>query len=510
MPMEPLSMRKIREVMRLRYEQHCNHRDIARSVKCSASTVSTYLQRAKAAGLSWPLPEALDDEQLYARLFPPLEAVPARPLPNCQQLHQALKRKGVTLLLLWYEYREQQPNGIGYSRFCELYHEFAGQLHPTLRLTHVAGDKLFVDYAGLTVPWVEASTGEIKQADIFVAVLGASNYTYVQASTSQSLADWIEAHVNAFTFFGGVPNTLVPDNLKSGISQAHYYDPDINPTYQDLANHYGVAVIPARVATPKDKAKVEVGVQGIERWLLAPLRHHTFFSVAEINAALKPLLQAYNARAFQQLPGSRYSQYLELDRPALKPLPTTAYQYATWKKAKAGIDYHVAIDKHYYSIPYQYLKKVIQVRISTKTIECFYQGQRIALHARQFKSGHTTLVEHMPPHHQAYVQWTPQRLMAWAKQIGSQTEALIQAVIESRPVPQQAYRACLGILRLAKHYGNERLESAAKRALAIGAIRYKHIESILKKGLDKIPLAQSSTSPSLGHHANVRGAEYYH
>lgn len=509
-------MRKIREVLKLRYESGLNNREIAMSVDISASTVSTYLSRAKMFDVTWPLPVSMSDAELYARLFPQ-ESNPKklnRPTPDLSWVHRELKRKGVTLLLLWYEYRSQHPDGYGYSRFCEMYRDFSCKLSPSMRITHHAGEKLFVDYSGLTVPWVDKKTGVLHKAEIFVAVLGASNYTFVEAAESQSLRHWISAHIRAFEFFGGVTTCIVPDNLKSGVTQPHLYDPDTNFTYQEMANYYNVAVIPARVRSPKDKSKVEVGVQGIQRWILAPLRDCTFFSIAEINAAIAPLLQAYNARPFQQLVGSRYSQFLEIERPTLKSLPSHRYQFAYWKRAKAGIDYHVTIEKHHYSIPWRYLGELIDVRIGDRTIECFLNNKRIALHQRSFKPGHTTQNEHMPKAHQDYVTWTPERLYRWAQSIGPYTAQLINEVIGLHKIPQQGYRACLGILRLSKKYGKERLENAAIRGLHIGAIRYKNIESILKNGLDKQPLLKpasiSAAADITNHHENVRGANYYH
>lgn len=516
MPTEKLSMRKIRELFRLHYECGCTNRAIGLSLGVSASTVSIYINRGKLSGLQWPLPDDLDDSQLYSKLFPPAPSSDQtkRPLPDLIWIHRELKRKGVTLSLLWHEYRSQHSDGYAFSRFCELYREFTGKLNPSMRLTHHAGDKLFVDYSGLTVEWIDNHTGVINKADIFVAVLGASNYTYVEAAESQSLRNWIHAHIRAFEFFRGVPRCLVPDNLKSGITKPHLYDPDVNGTYQDMANHYNIAVVPARIRAPKDKAKVEVGVQGIQRWLLAPLRDCTFFSVAEINQALIPLLKAYNERPFQALIGSRYSQFLDIETPALKPLPAERYQFAQWKKARAGIDYHISIEKHHYSVPYAYLKEIIDVRISDRLIECFVNGKKIATHQRCFKPGHTTIHEHMPKAHQDYVKWTPERLRRWASKVGINTAKLIDEVIHLYKVPEQSYRSCLGILRMGKKYGDERLENAAVRALQLGAYRYKNIESILKNGLDKQPLTmlagESTVANKTIHHENIRGANYYH
>ena len=517
MPTEKLSMRKIRDVLKLHHEQKCSNREIGRSLGISPGTVANYLVRSKVAQIPWPLSDEWDEDKLYQSLFPPASPPNGtqRPLPDMVKINQELKRKGVTLLLLWYEYKSIHPNGYGYSRYCDLYSEFSGKLNPSMRLTHKAGDKLFVDYSGLTVPWVEKETGVINHVQIFVAVLGASNYTYIEATAEQSLPCWIESHIHAFEFYNGVTTCLVPDNLKAGITKPHLYDPDTNQTYQEMANHYAIAVIPARVRAPKDKSKVEVGVQGIQRWILAPLRDVTFFSVAEINEAIAPLLKAYNERPFQELLGCRHSQFMEIDRPAMKPLPLTRYQYATWKKARAGIDYHVAFEKHYYSVPYRYLKTDIDVRISSSMIECFYQGKRIALHRRSFKPGHTTLREHMPTSHQNYdAQWTPERLHSWAASIGESTAKLIDEVIKLQTIPEQSFRSCLGILRMGKLYGTDRLENAAVRALHIGSYRYKSIESILKNGLDQqpLPLPASETTAAVTAtlHDNVRGAEYFH
>lgn len=510
MTMERTTMRKIREVLRLKYMHALSNAQIGISCNLSGECVRIYIKRAEQAGLSWPLPEEMDDIELERRLFKDVNKALQVPHPDWITVHQELKKKGVTLMLLWEEYREAYPHGYQYSRFCDLYRTFKNKLHPSMRQTHKAGEKLFVDFSGLTIPWVDKETGEIYKAEVFVAVLGASNYTYVEACESQSLPCWIEAHVRALEFIGGVPSAVVPDNLKAGVTKAHYYDPDINITYQDFACHYTMAIIPARANSPKDKSKAEVGVQGIQRRILAPLRHHTFFSVADINKAIAPLREAYNQRSFQDLLGSRRSQFLLVDKPALKPLPKTRYQYAEWKKAKVNIDYHVAFEKHFYSVPYTYIKEVVTLRITRTTVECFYQNQRIASHLRSFRPGHTTVREHMPKAHQAHVEWTPERLLNWAKKIGPSTEKLIESVMQSRAMPEQGFRACLGILRLGKSYGTNRLENAAKRALVIGATRYQSIESILKQGLDQQPLPAADPQPtSATVHGNVRGSQYY-
>lgn len=514
MPTEKLSMRKIKAVLKLHHEQLLGNREIARRLRMSAGSVSTYLTRARAAKLTWPLASEWTEDKIYSALFPDTSKSPKHPQPDFSKIHKELKRKGVTLLLLWYEYLSNYPQGYSYSRYCELYQEFIGKLKPSMRLIHHAGEKVFVDYSGLTVPWIDKSTGEIHKAQIFVAVLGASNYTFIEATADQSLTSWVQSHIHTFNFFGGVPVCIVPDNLKSGVTKSHLYDPDVNRTFQDMADHYGVAVVPARVRAPQDKAKAEVGVQGIQRWILAPLRDVTFFSVNEINEAIQPLVKAYNERPFYELEGTRLSQYLEIDKPALKPLPLKSYSYAEWKKVRAGIDYHIVIEKHYYSVPYRFLKEIIDVRISSNTIECFHKGSRIAIHPRVMRYGHSTIHEHMPKAHQDYAEWTPERMLSWASTIGPNTGRLIQELMQLHKIPEQSYRSCLGILRFSKQYGNARLENAAIRALHIGAIRYKNIESILKSGLDQQPLSllgdETMTAESIRIHDNVRGSSYYH
>lgn len=510
-------MRKIREVLRLKWECNLSDRQIAQSCVLARSTVSDYLCRAKHARLTWPLPSDYDDVRLETALFPIQSAVsePSYLEPDWVYVNRELKRKGVTLMLLWHEYKSTACIGYSYSQFCHRHRHFVNGLDISMRQSHKAGEKCFVDYAGLTVPITDAQTGEIKFAEIFVAVLGASNYTFVRAAMSQSLPDWIDSHRYAFEFFNGVPEIIIPDNLKSGVTQPHHYDPAINLSYQEMANHYGVAIVPARVRKPQDKSKVEVGVQGIERWILAPLRNHTFFSLAELNDAILRLLEIYNNKPFQQLPGSRQSQFELLDKPALRALPEFPYRFAEWKKARAGIDYHVAVDKHFYSVPHKFRQHELDVRLTNKTLECFYKNKLIATHVRSYMQGrHTTVTEHMPRSHQEYAQWTPERLINWASKTGKATAQLISCVIESRPHPQQSYRSCLGILRFSKCYGAERLEKACVRALAIGATTYKSIESILKNRLEEKPFTpqtnNSQLSLEISHHNNIRGANYYH
>jgi len=513
MPAERLTMRKIREVFRLKFDCDISNRQIAKSCSIARSTVAEYLFRFQQAALSWPLSQDIDDNQLEQRLYPQLPTLPAheRPLPDWCYIHQQLRQKSVTLMLLWQEYKEQNPHGYQYSQFCHRYRQWTKQIDPVMRQEHRAGEKLFVDYAGQTVPVYDLHTNQMREAQIFVAVLGASNYTYAEATWSQSLPDWIGSHSRAFAFFDGVPKLVVPDNLKSGVSKACFYEPDINPAYLDMANHYGTAVIPARVRKPKDKAKVEVAVQVVERWILARLRNRQSFSLHQLNQAIAQLLKDLNNKPFQKLPGSRKSAFESMDRPALNPLPVAPYQFAEWKKATVNVDYHIEVHRHYYSVPHTLIKKKIDVRITNNTIECFYKSKRVASHIRSHHKGrHSTVKEHMPKSHQKWAQWTPQRFVRWAAKIGPHTRTLIENVLNSRAHPQQGYRSCLGILRLAKSYGDDRLEAACRRAVAIGGTSYRSVESILKHNLEQKPLPdQSSKNPPV-EHINIRGARYYH
>ncbi len=511
--MERLSMRKIREYLRLRFEGGLSHRQIAASLQVSRSSVGEYDRRFAASGLNWPLPEALSDRELERRLFPPPPAVPAdtRVVPDWAAVHHELRRPGVTLMLLWEEYRAAHPEGFGYSWFCKRYEDWSGSLDVVMRQTHRAGEKLFVDDAGHTVEVVDPASGEIRTAQIFVAVLGASNDTYAEATWSQGLADWIGSHVRAFAYFDGVPAILVPDNLRSGVSKAHRDEPDLNPTYLELANHDGVAVVPARVRKPRDKAKAEAGVLLVERWILARLRHRAFFSLPELNGVIATELTALNARPFKKLEGSRRSQFEAIDRPALRPLPLTPYVYAVWKRVRVNIDYHVEVEGHDYSVPYVLVKQTLDVRLTDHTVECFHHRQRIASHVRSpLKGRHTTVAEHMPKAHREYAEWTPERLVRWAEQTGSATAGVVGHILANRPHPQQGFRSCLGILRLGERFGAERLEAACARALRLNACRYKSIESILQRGLDRQALPEQQCLDLPAAHDHLRGPGYFH
>lgn len=507
-----ISVRKLKEVIRLDGECGLSQRQIAESCQVAPSTVSEYLRRARLAGLTWPQVAALDERVVMARLFPPRPArtEAARPLPDWAAVHQELKRKSMTLFLLWHEYKSAHPTGYGYSSFCELYRQWARKLDVVMRQDHRAGEKLFVDYAGQTVPVQDQVSGETRQAQIFVAVLGASGYTYAEATWTQSLPEWIGSHSRAFEFFGGVPKIVVPDNLKSGVQRAHLYEPDLNPTYQEMAAHYGLAVIPARSRKPRDKAKVENGVLQVERWILACLRHHTFLSLSALNTAITRLLTVLNQRPFKKLPGSRHSAFVALDQPALRSLPAVPYEYAEWKKARVNIDYHIEVERHYYSVPYQLVHQQVDVRLTAQCVECFVKGKRVSSHRRSSLPGqHTTQTAHMPKAHQQYAEWTPERLIRWAEQTEPATAHVITTILTTRTHPQQGFRSCLGILRLGKTYGPDRLEAACQHAQALGAYAYKSVESILRHGLDQHPLPPDRASPSIITHANSRGPQYY-
>ena len=512
MPAERLSMRKTKEVLRLKWHLALTARQVAGSVGMGRSTVGEYLHRAEAAGLTWEEVETLSDAELEERLFPPppTRGASVRPLPDWAEVKHELRGKHVTLYVLWEEYRLSHPDAYGYSRFCDLYRAWRTKLDLVMRQDHKAGEKLFVDYAGDTVPVISEETGEIHEAQIFVAVLGASNYTYAEATWTQGLSDWTGAHVRAMSFFQGVVELVVPDNTKTGVSHACRYEPELNPTYQELLTHYGCACAPARVRHPRDKAKVEVGVKFVETYLLGRLRKETFFSLAELNAAIARVLTKLNNEPFQKLPGSRRSEYLAVDKPALSPLPALPWVYAEYQKATVGPDYHVEVRGHYYSVPYQLVREKLDVRATALTIECFLRGKRVASHLRSSRVGaHTTIPAHMPRAPREYAEWTPERLVSWARTTGPETAHLVEAIMASRVHPQQGFRSCLGLLSLGKTYGPCRLEAACRRALFIRGLSYKSVKSILVAGLDQEPLPLPKPAQLTLVHENIRGPEYY-
>lgn len=506
-------MRKIREILRLRFGvPPRRHREIATACKISPSTVGDCLARFRASGLTWPLPESLADQELEKRLYrvEPIDPQGPRPDADWAQVYHELRKKHVTLALLWHEYKLANPDGYEYSWFCDHYRAWLKRTELSMRQVHKYGEKCFVDYAGTTMPVFDLATGEEHRAQVFVGVLGASNYTYAQASWSQDLESWTTAHVRMFAFFGGCPEILVPDNLRSGVTKPCHYDPEINPTYQELADHYKVAVIPARKRRPKDKAKVEVGVQLVSRWILAALRNRKFYSLAELNQAIRELLDHLNNRPFKKLPGSRRQVFEAQEKPTLRPLPQAPYELAEFKKAKVNVDYHIELEGHYYSVPYTLGRQVVEARVTPTTVEVLHNGVRVASHPRSFLRGRqTTLSEHMPSHHRLKAEWSADRITSWASKIGTPTKTVAQAIMERKAHPEQGFRSCFGLLRaLGDKYGHERLEAACERAVVLKSLSRATVESILKNGLDRLPV-QRRTPRSAGLHVNVRGGRYY-
>jgi transposase len=513
MATEQLSMRHTREILRQKWALGGTHRAVAQSLGVSVGTVGTTVLRARAAGLDWPQVQALTDDALETRLYG--AARPAgrgRPVPDCAYLHTERKKPGVTLELLHLEYLERHPTGYRYTRFCDLYRRWLARHRLSMRQEHRAGEKVFVDYAGQHPHLVDPTTGEVIEVELFVGVLGASNYTYAEATRTQQLPDWLGSHQRLLTFFGGVPGAIVPDQLKTGVTVACRYEPGLQRTYEEFAQHNGTVILPARPGKPKDKAKIEVGVQVAERWILARLRHETFFSLPALNARITELLTDLNARRMRRYEASRQELFARLDRPALRPLPATPFVYGEWKVAKVGIDYHVEVDHHYYSVPHALVQTAVDVRLTALTVEIFQRGQRVAAHLRSAARGrHTTVTAHMPLAHQRHRDWSPARLIAWAATVGPQTAAFVEALLTDRPHPEQGYRSCLGILRLAKRDGAVRLEAACARALAAGARSYRHVDAILKHGLDRCPLPDAGPSSTARPvvHDQLRGSTYY-
>jgi transposase len=503
-------MRKIREVLRLKTGGFSKRR-IAASLGISATAAMECVQRAQRAGLTWPLPEDLSDEALEQRLYPaPTSTKEQRPLPNWAEIQRELKRPGVTLELLWQEYREQHANGYGYSRFCDLNREWQKRLSPTMRQTHIAGEKMFVDYSGTKLQVMDWTTGEVLTAELFVGVLGASSLTYAEATWTQSLPDWIGAHTRAFNYFGGVTAMVVSDNLKSGVIKACFYEPNVNRTYEEMAKHYKTAIVPARPKKPRDKAKVEAGVQVATRWVIAKIRKRTFFTLAELNAAIRDCVEQINNRVTRHLGSSRRSLFEQVEKAALKPLPATEYVLAYWKQCRAGIDYHVEIDKHYYSVPYTLMRQELWASYTASTVEVFHRGKRVAAHRRGPPNrGHTTLPEHMPSSHRRYADWTLERIKREAGEIGPNASALVEIILREKRHPEQGFRSCLGIVRLAERFPRERVEAACERALAVGTRSFSSVKSILNTKLDRKRPEKAAEGPAIVHD-NIRGPTFYH
>jgi transposase len=511
MATERLSMRKIREILRQKWALGCSHRQVAVSLAISVGTVSSVLRRATHAGLDWDQVQTLPDDTLEAQLYgAPATPGATRPLPDCAYLHTERRKPGVTLELLHLEYLEQHPTGYRYTQFCDLYRRWLARHRLSMRQEHRAGEKVFVDYAGQRPTLVDPTTGTVTAVELFVGVLGASNYTFAESTRTQQLPDWLGSHERMFRFFSGVSRAVVCDQLKSGVTTPCRYEPGLQRTYEEFAQHYGTTILPARPAKPRDKAKIEVGVQVAERWILARLRHETFCSLAALNARIAELLVDLNTRRMRRYQASRQELFERLDRQALRPLPPEPFVYGEWKLARVNIDYHVELDGHYYSVPHALVHERVDVRRTALTVEIFHRGQRVAAHLRSHARGqHTTITAHMPKAHQAHRDWSPSRIAAWAETIGPQTAALVEAILASRSHPEQGYRSCLGILRLARRDGATRLEAACARALALGARSYRHLDAILKHGLDRSPLPEAGPPTRAVVHDQLRGSTYY-
>lgn len=510
-------MRQVKEILRQKLVLGRSHREVARSLGVSIGGVGETVIRARNAGLTdYAAVEQLAEEELEQKLYGPrITTRQERPLPDPAWIDTELRRPNMTLMVLHLEYLESHPDGYRYTKFCNHYRTWKKRQGPTMRQVHRAGDKQFVDYAGSKPHIVDRNTGEVMKVELFVAVLGASNYTYAEATRSQKSRDFIASHIRSFEFFGGVAGAVVPDQLKSGVTDPCRYEPGLQRTYEELMCHYGTAALPARPRKPRDKAKVEAGVLVAERWILARLRDQTFYSLNELNERIAELLEELNGRTMRAYKASRRALFERLDKPALNPLPDKRFVYGEWKLCALNIDYHFEYDSHYYSVPFQLLAQgdtKLDVRATATTVEAFVRNGRVASHARSYQPGrHTTNPDHMPKAHRAHAEWSPTRLIRWATKTGPETATLVAAILASRPHPEQGYRSCLGIMRLAKQYGDERVEAACARAVAVNARSYKHVAAILKNGLDRLepPRAPAANNNNNVEHENVRGADYY-
>jgi transposase len=507
-------MQHVREILRQKLALGRSHREVAKSLGVSPSTVAAVFADARSLGLDAAAVEALSDTELEAQLYAKPAPACMRPEPDCAALHIELRRPGVTLALLHVEFLEAHPDGLRYTAFCERYRVWSKRRSPVMRQVHVAGDKLFVDYAGMKPCIVDATTGEIIEVELFVAVLGASNYTFAEATRTQSVPDFVGSVSRALTFLGGAPRAIVPDQLKSAVIKACRYDPGIQRTTAELARYYDTTILPARPKSPRDKAKVEVGVQIAERWLLARIRNETFTSLGALNARLAELTADLNGRTMRTYKASRRELFERLDRPELTPLPAEPFEASTWKKVGLNIDYHVAFDDHLYSAPHALRHEDIELwlRATASAVEIFHGRERVTAHVRSFVRGaYTTKPEHMPSSHRAHAEWTPSRILGWADQVGPSVRALCEVILRERHHPEWGYRSCLGLFRLAKKYGNARLDAASRRALYAGARSYRPVLTILQHNLDGQPLPESEAPATTGTaHENVRGAGYYH
>lgn len=504
-------MRQIRETIRLHKECGLSANNIAGSLGIARSVVQECLRRVKTVGLSWPLPEEMDDSDLEQMLYPRAKAGKMASEPDWEYVHRELRKPNVTRELVWLEYCERAKQPYSYQQFCRLYRRWTKKLNLVMRQDHKAGQKLFVDFAGSTLPITNPETGEVTQAQLFVAVLGASNYTYAEACQSQDIESWIGAHIRAFEFMGGVAELVIPDNLKSAVTKAHRREPELNERYHQMARHYKTSVMPARVGKPRDKASAEKGVQLVQRWIVAVLRHRTFFSLTELNAAIRQLLHNLNARPFKNLDGSRASWFALVDKPALKELPQTRFEDARWMMTRVGNDYHIRVDGHYYSVPYQLAFEEVEVRITANAVEILYSGKRVTSHKRDSRQNKSsTKREHRPKNHQYMSDWNKERILSWAGNIGLATAHLVEQILSNSSHEQIGIRAALGLLSLHKEFGQERLECACRRAAATGSWSVSSLRSMLKHGLDQQSIQLSIPDLHNVVHANIRGPAYFH
>ncbi len=518
-------MRQIREVLRLHHECGRTQREITVAVGLSKGAVSAYLERAKDAGMTWEQARDMTDHDVEARLFrsPGVNEPAARAPIDFAWVHREMRRKGVTLQLLWGEYAESVRSSGGgnrayqYSQFCEVYATWRQTLSPTMRQTHRAGEKLFLDYSGKRPELVDPETGEVREVELFVAVMGASSFTFAEATLTQRLPDFIGSVVRALEFLGVVPEVLVPDQLRSAVSKPCRYEPEINATFAEMGRHYGCAIIPARPRKPRDKAAVEAGVQLAQRWILACLRHERFHSLDALNGRIRVLLDRLNARLFQKREGSRRTAFDTIDRPAMSPLPPRRFELGEWKLGLAvGIDYCIAFDHRVYSVPVALMGQHVDVRATSTMVEVFHEGGRVALHARSHgPKGHATIdPAHRPKSHREYGDWPPERMIAWGRSMGASVGDLIEAMLTRDARPELRYRAALGVLRLGKTYGHGRLDAACRRALGLGSPSYRSVAGILKHGLDRVVSAATrptttTTRATTNAAEQVRGGRYF-
>ncbi len=502
-------MRRIKEALHLSLDKGLNQSQVAAALNMARSTVQDYLRRAVAIGLTSEGIGGLAENALEKMLFKREAQAPQRPEPDCQYIHLELRKIGVTLQLLWEEYRKEHADGLGYTQFCERYRAFAQKLSVSMRQTHKGGEKAYVDYSGKRPHLVDLHTGEVTPVEIFVMVFGASNYIYAEAQESQALPNWLGGHARAFSAFECVPHHIVPDCLKDAVTKSHLYDPDLNETYVEMCRHYGCAPLPARPIHPKDKAKVEVGVQVVQRWILARLRNRIFHTLEAMNAAIFDLTVDLNNRKMRHLGKTRSELFLALDKPNALPLPDEPFQFYTWLTCRVGVDYCVQVDKHYYSVPHIHAREQVGVRLYEKTVEVFLEGERIALHPRNRKPfAHTIQPEHMPERHRKHLAWTPHRLLTWAEKTGPNTAAVVKAILASKPYVEMGFRPALGVMRLSESHGAEKMETVCAYALPRRLFRVAQLTQLLKMEAGRPPLF-AEDAPKVVVHNNLRGMNQY-